>query len=342
MRYIRMKKGASSKSKITCPLCKKSCGTYMVENISSKMAGNYDIYFCPNCRGEFSWPMRPMNYDSIFEPLDIDHDKFVNLLRESLRRSFYYSCMITFLDTIERGEILDIGAGLGIFLTHAYNLGFDTYGVDISKQSVEFLKANLPFAKVAVTGDVIHLPSHWPNNYKVISALDVFEHTVTPFDLGKRAYDLLAPGGYLLMSVPNRGRYYYRLGRIIDDFIIRDIDEPPYHLTRWRKETVQNFLEQIGFRKYSLAIGGLLWRRNITIKGNYSGLLSSMPRSLYRLSPTIPLPLIQVAEALGTHFIVFAQKDGGTDDLPLESIKKEVLTRVYKRQIPFFNECDVV
>ena len=342
MRYIRIKQDTSSKPKMTCPLCKKNCGTYLVENIFSQRAGNYDIYFCPNCRGEFSWPMRPVNYDSIFGPLIIDHDKFASLLRESLRRNFYYSCMVTFLDTIKRGEILDFGAGLGIFLTHAYNLGFDTYGVDTSNQSVEFLKTNLPFAKVAVTGDVIRLPSYWPNNYKVISALDVFEHTATPFELGKQAYDLLSPGGYLLMTVPNRSRYYYRLGDTINDFIIENSDEPPYHLTRWRSKTVQTFLEGIGFRKYCLAIGGLLWRRNISIKGNYSRLLSSLPRSLYRLSPSIPLSLIQVVETLGTHFIAFAQKDGGIDELPLESIQKEVLTKVYKQQIPFFTECDVV
>lgn len=338
-----MRQGTSSESSTTCPVCKNPRGTYLVENISSRKIGgeNYGIYFCPNCNGEFSWPMKPMNYDRAPQALDIYNDKFSGLLQESLRRNFVYACTVTFLDSIERGKILDVGAGLGVFLTHAYNLRFDPYGVDISKPSIRFLRTKLPFATIAQIGDVFSLPENWSSSYELISALDLLEHVAMPFELGKQIYELLAPGGYFLMSVPNRERYYYKLGRIIDDFIIKDADEPPYHLTRWRKKTVQTFLGEIGFRKYCLITGGLLWRKNISIKGNYSKLLSSLPRSLYRLSPIMPLALLKPIENWGTHFIAFAQKEGGLNEMSLEMVTKEVLTRVYKRRIPFFTECEI-
>ncbi len=338
-----MKQGTSSESSITCPLCKNTQGTCLVENISYEKIEeeDYDIYFCPNCNGEFSWPMKPMNYDSDSEALDTQYDQFNGLMRESLRRNFVYACMATFLDSIKGGKTLDVGAGLGVFLTHAYNLGFDPYGIDVSQQYVRFLKTKLPFARIALADNIFTPPEDWPKSYQVISALDVFEHVAMPFELGKQIYGSLAPGGYFLMSVPNRERYYYKFGRRIDDFIIKNADEPPYHLTKWRKKTVQSFLERIGFEEYCLVTGGLLWRKNISIKGNHSKLLSSLPRSLYRLSSIMPLALLKVIENWGTHFIVFAQKEGGLNEMSLEMVKREVLTRVYKRRIPFFIECEL-
>lgn len=333
-----MKQGIPSEYKISCPICKHNSEAHVVEKINFQDAVSYDICYCPNCRGEFSCPMNPMNYESVIDTANIDYD---SLLRESLRRNYSYSCMVSFLDTIEKSEILDIGAGLGIFLTHAHNLGFQTYGVDISKKNIDFLTSKLPFASVAAIKDTIALPPQWPKSFKVISALDVFEHVVEPFELGKQIYSLLSPGGYLLMSVPNIGRYYYRLGRVIDDFIIENKDEPPYHLTRWRNKTVRTFLESVGFREFRIITGGLLWRKNISVKGRRSRLLSSIPRSLYKLSPCTPLALIKLMETLGTHFIAFAKKEGESADKPLKYIEKKVLTKVYRRRIPFFTESEI-
>ncbi|MBN1692928.1 MAG: class I SAM-dependent methyltransferase [Dehalococcoidales bacterium] len=334
-----MKQGIPSKYDTWCPICKNTSGIQVVEEVNSKDTSSYDICYCPNCRGEFSRPMKPMNYENAIDTANIDYG---SLLSQSLRRNYSYSCMVSFLDTIEKSEILDIGAGLGIFLTHAHNLGFRSYGVDTSRDNIDFLNTRLPFATFAVIEDAMALPLQWPKSFKVISALDVFEHVAKPFELGKQIYSILSPGGYFLMSLPNLGRYYYRLGRIIDDFIIENKDEPPYHLTRWRIKTVQTFLKSIGFKECCIVTGGLLWRKNISVKGTRSGLLSSIPRSLYKLSPYMPLALIKVIESLGTHFIVFARKDGDAVDKSLKYIEKKVLKKVYRRRIPFFIESEIV
>jgi|GEM_PF-2563915 len=333
-----MKRGIPSEYNISCPICRHNSKAHVVVKINFQDATSYDICYCPNCRGEFSNPMIPGNYESVIDTTSINYD---GLLKESLRRNFSYSCMVSFLDIIDKSEILDVGAGLGLFLSHANNLGYRTYGVDISEKNVKFLNTQLPFAKVVVTNDAIVLPPQWPKSFKIISALDVVEHVAAPFELGKRIYSLLSPGGYFLMSLPNLGRYYYRLGRVIDDFIIENKDEPPYHLTRWRRKTVQTFLQSVGFKEFCLFTGGLFWRKNISVKEKRSRLLSFIPQSLYKLSPYMPLALVKAMETVGTHFIVFARKEGDTADKRFKYIQKKVLEKVYKRRIPFFIESEI-
>lgn len=325
----------------TCPICGEKSDRYHVAEAYCEAAA-YSMILCPNCGGEFSWPMKPMDYEDDPSKYQLYVSRYDSMLRESLRRNFCYSYSVTFLNCLEdKGKVLDIGVGLGFFLTHAYNLGFKVYGIEISKHSVDFLRKMLPFAQIALGKEVFDLPENWSSNYEVISALDVLEHARMPLELGRRIHSLLAPGGYFLMTVPNRNRYYYRFHRLIDDFFPQG-DYPPYHLTRWRKKTVETFLKKSGFKEYCLFPGGLLWRKNLFVNGKLSRWLSSVPRGLYKLSPRMPLAVTRTVERLGTHLIAVARKDEGNQQPPLlANMAEKVLEKAYRRSIPFFVECEI-
>ena len=326
-----------------CPICGEKTVHKPIDDVYCEDTV-YEILLCPNCTGEFSWPMKPMNYDSDPGRYQRYLSQFDSMLQESLRRSFYFSWGVTFLDLLEssRGNLLDVGSGFGVFLVHAYNLGFDTYGTEISTHAVDFLQKKLPFAHIALIDDTFDLPESWPDSYEVITSFDVLEHVRAPLELGKRIYRLLSPGGHLILAVPNRDRYYYKFHGLVDEFFSHG-DYPPYHLTRWRKKTVEVFLRTCGFKDYYAFVGGFLWRRNLYLKGNPSNMLSSVPRCLYTLAPRMPLLVTKIIERLGTHLIVVARKDVGEEpsEPALAAMAEQVISRVYKRSIPLFIECEI-
>ena len=327
-----MKEENFSKFNITCPIC-NSAENRFIKNISG-----YKLFGCLKCKGEFSWPAKSLaDYNQPYEKVD-----FKRLLEKSLRRNFTYSSLVIFLNLIKKGTILDIGTGPGTFLFHAHRLGFDTYAIDVSKSYLSALNQNCPFVKFHITsGEQFNIPKEWPNAFNVISALDILEHADKPLVVGQNIYRHLADGGYFIGSLPNRNRYYYKLLKIIDDFVIESCggDSPPYHMTFWRKKTAEIFLENLGFKDYYVFPGGLSWRKNISIGGKRSAILSMLVNKFYKNTSKIPLPIINFIEQFGTHLIFIARKGGVKGDL--QKIGNIIEKKLYNKEIPFFIDGDI-
>ena len=321
-----------SKFNIICPICNSQDSRF------KKNIYKYKLFGCSNCDGEFSWPAKSLtDYDQPYEKVD-----FKRLLEKSLRRNFTYSSLAVFLNLIKKGTILDIGTGPGTFLFHAHRLGFDTYAIDVSKSYLSVLGQNCPFAKFHITsGEQFDIPKEWPNTFNVISTLDILEHAEDPLVVGQNIYKHLADGGYFIGSLPNRNRYYYKLLKSIDDFVLKDCggDNPPYHMTFWRKRTVKVFLEKLGFTDYYIFSGGLAWRKNISIGGKRSAVFSSLVNKFYKNTPKIPLPVIDFIEQFGTHLMFLARKGTGKGDL--QKTGKIIERKLYNKEIPFFIEGDI-
>lgn len=327
-----MKKENFSKFNIVCPICKGKDSRF------KKDISKYKLFSCSKCSGEFSWPTKSLtDYNQPEEKRD-----FKKVVEKSMRRTFTYASLATFLNLIKRGTILDVGAGPGTFIFHAHRLGFDAHAIDLSENSLTEFRQNCPFSKFHVSsGEKFDIPGEWPRAFNVISALDVLEHTEHPLVAGQNIYKHLADNGYFIGSLPNRNRYYYKLLKVIDDFVLKDCggDNPPYHMTFWRKRTVKVFLEKLGFTDYYIFSGGLAWRKNISIGGKRSVILSSLVNKFYKNSPKIPLPVIDFIEQFGTHLMFLARKGGVKGDL--QKIGKIVERKLYNKEIPFFIEGDI-
>ena len=327
-----MKKENFSKFNIICPICNSAKHRFR-KNISG-----YKLFGCLGCNGEFSWPVKSsMDYDQPEEKRD-----FAKVLEKSLRRTFTYASLATFLNLIKKGAILDVGAGPGTFIYHAHRLGFDTYAIDLSESSLAEFSQNCPFSKFHISsGEKFDMPKEWPDVFNVISALDVLEHAENPLIAGQNIYNRLADNGYFIGSLPNRNRYYYKLFKVIDDFVLKNCggDNPPYHMTFWRKRTVKVFLESLGFTDYYIFSGGLAWRKNISIGGRRSAVLSALVNKFYRNTSKIPLPVINFIEQFGTHLMFLARKEGVKGDL--QKIGRIVEKKLYNKEIPFFIDGDI-
>lgn len=103
------------------------------------------------------------------------------------------------------GRWLDVGFGNGALLTTAEEFGFVATGLDRRRTCVESL------ARLGYDVAVETLEEHRPRApYDVISMCDLLEHVPFPRRTIRRANELLAPGGVLFVSMPNRSSYVWR------------------------------------------------------------------------------------------------------------------------------------
>jgi len=100
----------------------------------------------------------------------------------------------------ERGNILDIGCSIGLFLKLAKEAGWSEYGLEIHKKAVDYAVNNLG---LNVEPKLLHETDYQKGFFDVISMWGVLEHLTDPRLILKQSYELLADDGVLIIFVPN-------------------------------------------------------------------------------------------------------------------------------------------
>lgn len=227
---------------IICPICEgrdnKLIGTW----------GEYKILRCVNCEVEFAFPFKQASaeeYDHAYSGGGGGWREFYRQGRK--RRSRFkdftdvHKVVREILKGLRGGKLLDAGCGRGGFLASMREYGFDVYGFDFSRVAVEYAKKRFGLEKVIVSSWK-GLPSDW-RDFNIITALEVLEHLDDPFGFVKKAKEILAPNGWLILSVPNRERTGERsIYNVPGNY-------PPNHLTRWSAKPLYILLERAGFQK---------------------------------------------------------------------------------------------
>lgn len=118
-----------------------------------------------------------------------------------LRKRLQYAASI--IEALQPGSVLEIGCGTGAYLLAPLSELFPQtrfVGVDSDKASVDFArtrfgKGNLHFE---LSGSVIP-----PGAHDLVIASEVLEHVDCPVEFLRQAREAVAPGGKILMTVPN-------------------------------------------------------------------------------------------------------------------------------------------
>jgi 2-polyprenyl-3-methyl-5-hydroxy-6-metoxy-1,4-benzoquinol methylase len=133
---------------------------------------------------------------------------------------FYRRLLAPLLAPVSHGSrILDIGCGQGLLVYALRAFGFNTVqGVDLSEQQISVAREHGLPCRAVDEEYISHLAKTTPETFDLIFMMDVLEH------LGKTeqlrmlasASALLAPGGRLILSVPNANASFGLRWRHID------------------------------------------------------------------------------------------------------------------------------
>jgi len=138
------------------------------------------------------------------------------------------------------GRLLDVGCGYGSFVALMRERGWDAEGVDPSPTVVA---AAIRKGRTVQLGTLVRMQS--PNGtYDAVTMFYVLEHVPDPLGALRRAFDLLAPGGILLVRVPHTTP----LVRLLSPFGLGGaLYDPPFHLYDFSPAVLREMLRRTGF-----------------------------------------------------------------------------------------------
>ncbi len=236
----------------------KLCG-YHVERPRYRLDG-FAVLACPDCGLVF--------IDLDPTPEELRHTYGLPYFME--RQEYYFRNVVAdptrgradgqiadfthWLDRLEllkgKGRLLDVGCGIGIFLSMAQERGWDAHGVDISEAAVQ-IATRRPGVK-AVAGTLTE--ARFPDRYfDVITLLDVFEHFPDPSVELRELGRILKEDGLILLNTPNQKALLRRMAHALHclsfglwTYPIRKVFHQ-YHLYYYSLETLTTTLQKQGF-----------------------------------------------------------------------------------------------
>ena len=137
-------------------------------------------------------------------------------------------------------RLLDFGCGGGSYLQRMHKQGWTVTGLDVSEKAVLRIRDELGLE--AFAGTLPH-PALKPASFDVITMWHALEHVHDPLRVLRDARSLLAPGGKLLVAVPNIDSLPFRW--FGGSWFGLDL---PRHLTHFTPWTLTLMLQRAGYR----------------------------------------------------------------------------------------------
>ena len=167
-------------------------------------------------------------------------------------------------DSGEKGLLLDVGCGGGLFLNLLREHGVHALGLEKCHAAAN---AAWNQNRVAVVcGDLSKSPVE-RGTCAVVTMFHVLEHLYDPVSYLRSARDLLMPGGRLVLQVPNASCWQFLMfGERWNGVDV------PRHLVNYRQRDIENLLDYCGFE--------VIRRKHFSLRDNPAGFASSVAPGL--------------------------------------------------------------
>ena len=146
------------------------------------------------------------------------------------------------------GTMLDVGCGEGYALAFFREKGWSVKGFDFSSAGV--ISKNPSCADALFTGDVFSLLKceiSAGRNYDVVWLQNVLEHVIDPIDLLAVLRTLVAPGGILVVTVPNDFSIIQQAALDLSHIDRQFWIAPPDHLNYFDYKSILNTSSKTGW-----------------------------------------------------------------------------------------------
>lgn len=263
--------------------------------VSRENLERYTYVKCKKCQLVFMSPRYlPKQTPSFYELKNYWDSELRNFKKDSdfnnKRKEAYGHLYKEIFQNKEKGSILDVGSGTGLFLSFFKERGWEVLGIEVSEEILNF--SNKTFGLNVLLGDLLSLklPSKY---FDVICFNNVLEHLHTPRRTLLKVRKILKDDGILEITVPN----IESLGGKIFKEKWYHLD-PGHHLYLFSEKTISKLLKETGFlvKKTSHSY----WIHN------FSGLFESLR---YKFSPkytegiTRKLPVKELKKNKLNHFL---------------------------------------
>src|SRR4030067_1483160 len=180
---------------------------------------HYRIVKCNSCGLLYSNPILEYSkIEKLYQKSFTSYDEHLENLKETY--SFYLRELHchprpdrgSSLDSRFRGNdklrLLEIGCGNGFFLEEAKHQGYEVYGIEPGKKSVDKAK---PEIKKNIINDIFRYGQFKKNFFDVICCFQTFDHVPNPNEMLKECYVLLKKGGLMLFFNHDAGAWQNKL-----------------------------------------------------------------------------------------------------------------------------------
>lgn len=159
------------------------------------------------------------------DELDAGTAAFYGIAREPAHRRF-----LARFTLVGGGRLLDVGCGLGHFVSSAASAGWDAYGCDTSASWVARARGHAGAGRIALGAPN---PGMFGGDFDMVTAWDVLEHVHDPLPFLRSIRSLLAPGGRVFIRTPNLTwiypTYAFRRGVLRSDVRLGPLNHVVYY-----------------------------------------------------------------------------------------------------------------
>ena len=207
--------------------------------------------------------------------------KYDSWLAEEKARDLLWERRLKLLMRVTKpGSLLDVGAGIGQFLNVARPHFSSVCGTEVSESAIEIARKN--YGLMLLRGE-IHAMDFGATQFDNITVFHVLEHVPNPRIVIERCARLLAPGGVLVIAVPNEVqslrartrrflraigvRRFRKTGKLGLPRLVLDGGMAEIHLSHFTPVSLERLVERCGFSvvsntldPYYVASGPAKWR----------------------------------------------------------------------------------
>lgn len=239
--------------KISCPVCKtddaKFCGWRGGEAHQSGAGVKTAIVRCQNCSHQYPNPM-PFPEGDLNE-IYVDADEYFRGHDVERKKQNGLSLMREFEVRLgKKGRFLDVGCGVGELLWAAKESGWESEGIDPSKEFIEIGREKLGVEGRVTTLEEAAFPSDY---FDAVIMSGIIEHLYNPFETLREIHRVLKPNGWFWFDAPNEDGFYMKLGNLYmrlrgKDWVVTLAPTfPPYHVQGFNPRSLKKLVEKSDF-----------------------------------------------------------------------------------------------
>lgn len=188
---------------MTCTFCK----SIKVKNQLVSLIDNINYNICGECECHYQSPIQKVDYNDSYWHSAIDPEgnlrKFVDEREDKIKN--WYGGSINFVNSLKDVSVLDLGCGLGFFLS-ALNKDIKKFGIEYSSFAINYMNENFPEISTINSKDMKDVEK-FNIKFDVIMCYHVIEHIKEPVKIFDVIKSNLKAGGYLIIGTPLVGTF---------------------------------------------------------------------------------------------------------------------------------------